>query len=284
LALIQCPDCSRDVSTLAAACPGCGRPIAKAAGPPQPESPPVLPGVLRSNLADAHVVELPRKRSGFPIAAVLVVALLVVVATAVVLLWPSSGSGPQRAASASSVLATPAPPPTATSVAAAAADPRSRPTMVGAPLPVINDISCDALESTIFHIHVHLALFVDGQEQLIPFGVGIGQPWSVSDSAEGPFVDNGSCFYWIHTHTQDGVLHIESPIRRTFTLGDFFAIWQQPLGPTQMGPVQGAIIAYVNGMKVDSNPADIRLLSHERIQLDSGQDVPPYTFDFPSGD
>ena len=64
------------MSTLAAACPGCGRPVASAASPRQPESPPVLPGILRSNLGEPGIVEAPRQRSGFPTAAVLVVALL----------------------------------------------------------------------------------------------------------------------------------------------------------------------------------------------------------------
>ena len=81
----------------------------------------------------------------------------------------------------------------------------------------------------------HLALFIDGQELEVPYGIGIGQPWEVSGSNQGPFVTNGACFYWIHTHTEDGGLHIEAPVRRTFTLGDFFGIWQQPLSPTQMG-------------------------------------------------
>lgn len=268
------------MSTLAAACPGCGRPVAGTAGAPQPESPPPLPGILRSNLGEPGLVEPARKRAGLPTAAVLVVALLVVLGGAVALVWSSSGPGSSPQASAAPTV----PRPTPTLVAAAAPNSGRASAAAGAPLPVVNDISCDALESTIFHIHAHLALFIDGQEQLIPFGVGIGQPWTVSDSAEGPFVTNGACFYWIHTHTEDGILHIESPIRRSFTLGDFFAIWQQPLSPTQVGPVQGTIIAYVNGMRVDTNPAEIRLLSHERIQLDMGQDVPPYAFDFPPGD
>jgi hypothetical protein len=155
---------------------------------------------------------------------------------------------------------------------------------VGAPLPAINNISCDALESTIFHIHVHLAVFFDTEEQLVPFGVGIGQPWQVSESEEGPFVTDGACFYWIHTHTEDGVIHIESPVRRPFTLGDFFAVWQQPLSATQVGPKQGQVIAYVNGQRDSTNPSDIRLLAHQRIQLNVGADVPPYPYDFPPGD
>ena len=229
LALIKCPDCGRDVSTLAAACPGCGRPIATATNPSptQPAAPPDPPGILRSNLGDLTVAAQPSRRSGFPVAAVLVVALVVVlVGAVVVLLQPTATPASPRPASVAATTA---------AVPAATVASSQRPAPVGAPLPAVNDISCDALESTIFHIHAHLALFVDGQEQVIPFGVGIGQPWEVSDSAEGPFVNNGSCFYWIHTHTEDGVLHIESPIRRSFTLGDFFGIWQQPLSPTQMG-------------------------------------------------
>jgi hypothetical protein len=155
---------------------------------------------------------------------------------------------------------------------------------VSAPLPAVNGISCDALESTIFHIHIHLAIFFDGVEQAIPFGVGIGQPWQVSDSDQGPFVNDGSCFYWIHTHTEDGVIHIESPTRRSFTLGDFFAVWQEPLSAAQVGSRQGQVITYVNGVRDPTNPSDIRLTSHQRIQLDVGIDVPPYSFDFPPGD
>jgi hypothetical protein len=155
---------------------------------------------------------------------------------------------------------------------------------LAAPLPVVNGISCDALESTIVHIHVHLAIFFDGVEVSIPYGVGIGQPWQVSSSDQGPFVDDGSCFYWMHTHTEDGVIHIESPVRRSFTLGDFFAVWQETLSATQVGPQQGQVITYVNGVRDQTNPSDIRLTSHQRIQLDVGIDVPPYSFDFPPGD
>ena len=66
--------------------------------------------------------------------------------------------------------------------------------------------------------------------------VGIGEPWQITTAGERPFVEDGSCFFWLHTHTEDGVVHIESPVRRTFTLGDFFGIWQIPLSSSQVGP------------------------------------------------
>ena len=133
-------------------------------------------------------------------------------------------------------------------------------------------------------MHVHLAVFIDGAEQLIPFGVGISQPWQVSDNGDGPFVVDGGCFYWLHTHTDDGVIHIESPVRRRFTLGDFFAIWQVPLSQDQVGPAHGQLITYFNGRRDTTNPTDLTLLPHEQIQLDIGADVPPYQFEFAPGD
>ena len=34
------------------------------------------------------------------------------------------------------------------------------------------------------------------------------------------------CIYWLHTHTPDGMLHIEAPLDRSFTLGDLFTVVQ----------------------------------------------------------
>jgi hypothetical protein len=168
------------------------------------------------------------------------------------------------------------PQPTPPPLAAAA----PKPLAGAATLPAVRGISCDALESTLFHIHAHLAIFVNGQEQQVPFGIGVGQPWQVADTPDGPFVEDGSCFYWLHTHTEDGVVHIESPIRRTFTLGDFFAIWQQPLSATQVGPAQGSVIGYLNGARVTTSLTDIPLTEHALIQLDVGDDLPPVPFEF----
>ena len=279
MTLIKCPECGRDVSTLAAACPGCGRPIAAAdpPGPAQPEAPPAQPGFLRSNVGDVTVAPRPSKRSGFPVVAVLVVALLaVLVGAVVVLLQPASTPVAQRTAS---VAATTAP------VAGRhRRELTANRTRWRAPANhqrhLVRRAGVDDLPHPRAPGDVRRR-----QEQQIPFGVGIGQPWQVSDSDEGPFVTDGSCFYWIHTHTEDGIIHIESPVRRTFTLGDFFAIWQQPLSATPDGTGAGRdhrLRERHQGRQ--TNPADIRLLSHERIQLDIGQDVPPYPFDFPPGD
>jgi hypothetical protein len=231
--------------------------------------------VLKSNVDELHA-EPPTGRRGpalLPIILGVLLVFLLGAGAALLLVSSQTRSQPTAAARPTNTLVPGVGVPRGSGTAASAGV-----------LPDINGISCDALESTVVHIHAHLAIFVNGQEEQVPLGVGIGQPWQVSDSDEGPFVDDGSCFYWIHTHTEDGIVHIESPIRRRFTLGDFFAIWQMPLNENQVGPAQGPVITYVNGQRSSSAPQDVPLLPHERIQLDIGGDVPPYQFDFPDGD
>jgi hypothetical protein len=144
-----------------------------------------------------------------------------------------------------------------------------------------NDIPCGRMESLLFHVHAHLAVFVDGQPYEVPMGIGIGQPWDTVDGSIGPFITRGSCFSWLHTHTIDGILHIEAPVPRTFTLGDFFAVWGQPLSSSQMAGIAGPVVAYVDGVRVNGDPADVVLTDLEVIQLNVGVDAPspqPYTF------
>ena len=103
----------------------------------------------------------------------------------------------------------------------------------------VDGVQCQAGEQTVVHVHTHLTIFVNGQAQVIPYGIGIPGFQAVS-TAEGPFVETGSCFYWLHVHADDGIIHIESPsTTETFTLGQFFDEWGIPLSKTQVGPATG---------------------------------------------
>jgi hypothetical protein len=144
-------------------------------------------------------------------------------------------------------------------------------------------IPCQTTEQLAYHIHAHLTLIVDGQNVLIPAGIGIAPPREVQQG----FVAGGKCFYWLHTHDVSGVLHIESPTAQLYTLGQFFAVWGQPLNAGQVAtfPV-GAdhpLHAFVNGQPVSSPPEQIQLDAHELITLEIGQQVPPPGFNFPPG-
>ncbi|MDT4915503.1 MAG: hypothetical protein QOH89_203 [Pseudonocardiales bacterium] len=135
-------------------------------------------------------------------------------------------------------------------------------------LPV-DGIECNAGEQVAYHIHTHLTVYVDGKLRPIPAGVGIVEPIA-QQTPDGPFDSASECYYWLHVHAQDGVIHIESPTTTTYTLGQFFAIWNQPLTAHRVGPSAGKLTVFVNGAAYAGNPADIPLRSHEDIQIDVG--------------
>jgi hypothetical protein len=120
----------------------------------------------------------------------------------------------------------------------------------------VDGIQCNSTEQTLFHIHVHVTIFLNGVPRQIPEGVGI--------------VQSAGCLYWTHTHAPDGIVHIESPVHRTFTLGNFFDIWRQPLGPDQVGPARGPVTAFYNGALYRGDPRNIPLNRYAQIQLDIG--------------
>ena len=138
----------------------------------------------------------------------------------------------------------------------------------------IDGIKCQTSEQLLFHVHSHLAIFVNGQQRSIPMGIGITPPRQTEAGATGSFVVAGTCFYWLHAHTSDGIIHIESPIQRTYTLGNYFDIWHQPLNSTQVGPAHGTVTAYRNGQLWTGSPRDLPIGAHVVIQLDVGKKVP----------
>ncbi|MFL6320724.1 MAG: hypothetical protein ACJ72Q_09640 [Nitrososphaeraceae archaeon] len=66
----------------------------------------------------------------------------------------------------------------------------------------------------LFHVHAHLNIFVNGQLMYIPPQIGIIPE---------------KCIYWLHTHDETGIIHIESPIKTDFTLGQFLDLWKKKL-------------------------------------------------------
>jgi hypothetical protein len=135
--------------------------------------------------------------------------------------------------------------------------------------PPVDQISCQTREQTLFHIHAHLAIFVNGQARQVPAAIGVPGA-QAQQTPNGPFIATGTCFYWLHTHAADGIIHIESPVQRTYTLGEFFDEWGQLLGSAQVGPATGRVVALYNGQVYRGNPRDIPLTAHAQIQLDVG--------------
>ena len=144
-------------------------------------------------------------------------------------------------------------------------------------------ISCQTSEQTLFHIHAHLAIVVNGAARQVPAAIGIPGA-QTQNTPNGPFIASGRCFYWLHTHAPDGIIHIESPVQRTYTLGDFFDEWGQPLAPNQAGPARGHITAIYNGQVYQGNPRNMPLNAHAQIQLEVGKPlVAPQHITVPPG-
>jgi hypothetical protein len=137
----------------------------------------------------------------------------------------------------------------------------------------VNGIQCGSKEQLAYHIHAHLAVFDNGQARSIPGGIGI--PGSqVVQTTEGPVASGGQCIYWLHTHAPDGVIHVESPTQRIYSLGDFFDEWHQPLSANQVGDVKGKVSAIVDGKPWTKSIRAIPLDPHQVIQLNVGSPVP----------
>lgn len=144
------------------------------------------------------------------------------------------------------------------------------------PLPLtIDGIQCNAFEQLLFHIHAHLDISINGQYFLVPAQIGI----------------TDRCYYWLHTHDETGVIHIESPVNRDFTLGQFFDIWNKKFTNNQIfnyvANGNTPLNVYVNGTKVPNgaNYPDIKLSAHEEIAIVYGTapSTIPSSYNFPQG-
>jgi hypothetical protein len=133
----------------------------------------------------------------------------------------------------------------------------------------VNGVQCAPIEQLAYHIHAHLQVYVDGSPRALPGAIGLVGPVA-QQTAQGPFYGAQGCYYWLHTHTNDGIIHIESPTKRIYTLGTFFDEWNQPLSATQVAAATGPVVAYVNGKRFSGDPRSIPLDAHAVIQLDVG--------------
>lgn len=129
----------------------------------------------------------------------------------------------------------------------------------------IDGIRCDYGEGAALHIHANLQMYDRGRRRVIPGNIGI--PLGVG------------CLYWVHTHSTNGMIHIESPVNQLFTLGQFFDIWNVPLSRTRAGTLSAArgraLRFTVNGKLWTRDPKLIPLKNHEVIVIAAGPPYPP---------
>lgn len=128
------------------------------------------------------------------------------------------------------------------------------------------------------HIHAHLDVLVDGQAVPVPAGIGIdGRRGTISP---------------LHTHDDTGVVHIESPVKRQFSLAEFFSEWDVSLSADNIGALRAtdgtSVRVYVNGALKSGNPAATTFAPHDEIAIVYGKPHPgesiPAKYNFPAGD
>ncbi len=105
-----------------------------------------------------------------------------------------------------------------------------------------------------YHIHPHLEIEINGQPQIIPPNIGL------SPGHHEP----------IHTHEEEGVLHVESPVTKTFYLKEFFTIWNKKFDKDHLFNYtvddKHELKVYVNG-KEDTRFGNIILEDNQNIKI-----------------
>lgn len=132
-------------------------------------------------------------------------------------------------------------------------------------------LSALGAEGTVLHIHQHLDLYVNAKKVTLPALIGI--------------YDN-SYITEVHVHDTTGVIHVESPTRRTFTLGQLFGEWGVKLSASCVGTYCGHVKWWVNGRRRTGDPAALILRAHQEIAIAAGPPplVVPKSYRFPFGE
>ena len=123
------------------------------------------------------------------------------------------------------------------------------------------------------HIHAHLDVFYDGAAVEVPANVGIDLRRSGISS--------------LHTHDATGIVHVESPDVRPFTLGQFFTEWGVSMTATCVGECSPShpISVFVNGAKVETQADQVMIVDHAEIMVVVGAPPAriPASYTFPKG-
>jgi len=122
-------------------------------------------------------------------------------------------------------------------------------------------LTCATQEGQLLHFHAYLALYENGQQIMIPPNTGI----------------TSTCIYPLHVHAgEPDIIHVESATQTDYTLGEFFAIWGEPLTPSQVGtlhadaghPLVFEVVDSTGKVTVvHGDPWNILLTPHETIYI-----------------
>ena len=136
----------------------------------------------------------------------------------------------------------------------------------------VDGLPCTPTMLTDYHVHAHVSIFLNGDQLILPQEIGIPRTASGTDA----------CYYTLHTHDESGEVHVEAGAQGTYTLGQLFDIWGQPLDTTNanIGGVTGlpiAIYLFDEGdtqvTQFTGDPKTIELKAHRQITIQIGTPI-----------
>lgn len=137
----------------------------------------------------------------------------------------------------------------------------------------LGDMRCST--ATKDWVGVHLEVFVNRFDVVIPAGIGIAPP----HRSEGAYVNGGRCSYPLRTTDPTGMIEVDAAFQPGATLGQFFAAWGQPLSRTRLlsFTARGSdrVAVYMNGKLWRGDPRDAPLSRHAAILMQLGGYVEP---------
>jgi len=135
-------------------------------------------------------------------------------------------------------------------------------------------IDCTPVDQLATHYHVALLIHHQGVVDVLPAQTGI----------------EDGCIYWIHTHDDSGIVHIEAPASyqdHVFVLGDAFNVAGMRLDDHHLGSESfagGKVAVYVNGVRWAGAPGSAPLIEADTIDVVApGESYRYQAFDWPPG-
>lgn len=141
-------------------------------------------------------------------------------------------------------------------------------------LPALMQVfSLAPADPSLLHNHVHLDIFINGENVPVPAQIGL------SNQAEVP----------THTHDSTGIVHVEaSDVSFKPTLGLFFDVWGVSFTEKNIGGYvtdeKQQLSAFVNGKKYKGDLRQMPFNQHDEIVIVFGNNFPnpmPTSYDFP---
>ena len=109
----------------------------------------------------------------------------------------------------------------------------------------------------------------DGREVEVPTNVGLNGEEVAGGRMVSGFVSA------IHTHDDSGLVHVHSPDRRTYTLGQIFDVWGVRLTERCVGgycATAGRVLTVLDdGDEMTGDPRDLELHDQQRITVRFGE-------------